>query len=120
VSKTCPSSRCAPGAVLLGIVDADGHVGYVSPRLTVDAAFVEAAHRGRMPEKRFRFASPCIEGGCRHWDGERCAVADAAADSSTPSAARLPACSIRPDCLWFAQRGVDACAACSYVVTEPR
>ena len=118
----CPSARCEPGAVLLGIVGPDNRVGYVTPRLTVDEDFVAAAQSARTPEKRLRFAQPCIESGCRHWQG-RCQVADGAVEldeAKAEASGPLPRCSIRPDCRWFAQLGARACRACPFVVTDVR
>jgi hypothetical protein len=114
----CPSARCEEGAILLGVVGPNSRVGFIRPRITVDQDFVEAARGGRAPEKRFRFAQPCIEDGCRHWQSGRCHVADVAAAREEAVERPLPACSIRPSCRWFAQSGAAACAACPYVVTD--
>jgi hypothetical protein len=119
---TCPSARCEPGATLLGVVEADGTVGYITPRLTVDAAFVEQASRGRAPEKRFRFAGACVEAGCKQWTGSRCGVIDGVLESGLtddlPEARGLPHCSIRSSCRWFAQSGAEACGVCPLVITD--
>jgi len=114
----CPSARCEEGAILLGVVGPSGRVGFVRPLLVVDQEFVDAAHEGRTPEKRFRFAQPCIADGCRHWEDGRCGVADATAVRDEAASRPLPACSIRPNCRWFSQRGAAACAACPHVVTD--
>jgi hypothetical protein len=120
----CPSARCASGALLLGVVGRDGRIGYLRPAIAVDPEFAERAAAGRAPEKRFRFAQPCARNGCQHWQGQRCAVADAAVKLEPASAAghraSLPRCGIRRDCRWFAQRGRLACAACPLVVTDVR
>jgi len=99
-------------------------VGYLRPELRIDAEFVAAARTGRDPEKRFRFAQPCVEGRCAHWTGSRCGVIENVLDSEhAPSATGrsgpVPRCSIRPRCRWFAEHGTRACAACPLVVTEP-
>ena len=73
---TCPSSNCEPGATLLGVVNSDGTVGYITPALEIDEQFVARARAGRPPERRFRFAGPCVESRCHHWTGERCGVID--------------------------------------------
>src|SRR4051794_19922623 len=126
--STCPSSRCKEGAILLGIVLADGKVAFVKDRVVVDGPFVQnaTAEGSRAPESRFRFGSPCAKGGCRQWTGSRCGVIDSVLEearvqnyqrqSDTP----LPECSIRNDCRWFDQTGADACAVCDLVVTEMR
>ena len=120
--KLCPSARCAPGATLLGIVGPRGVVGYVRPAIEVDEAFVEIAEQGRTPEKRFRFASTCVEDGCVQWTGSRCGVIDEVLDlqeqGSLPAADELPACTIRRDCRWYAQSGRRACSVCPFVVTN--
>ena len=115
---TCPSARCEPGATLLGVVEADGTVGYITPRLTVDAEFVEQASRGRAPEKRFRFAGACVESGCKQWTGSRCGVIDRVLEGDLPKAGALPHCSIRSSCRWFAQSGAEACGVCPLVITD--
>jgi hypothetical protein len=122
----CPSARCTPGAILLGIVLPDGRFAYARDRVAIDREFVEVARNGRPPEQRFRFSSPCVESGCRQWTGARCSVIDAvvefaAAESATPSTSdALPGCSIRPNCRWFHQRGALACVVCPDVVTDQR
>ena len=119
---TCPSARCEPGATLLGVVEADGTVGYITPRLTVDEAFVEQASRGRAPEKRFRFAGACVESGCAQWTGSRCGVIDRVLEGGLlddgANAQGLPHCSIRSSCRWFAQSGAEACGVCPLVITD--
>jgi hypothetical protein len=120
----CPSARCEEGAILLGIVGKDGLVGYVSPQMKVDEDFVRKAHEGRTPEKRFRFSQPCIESGCIQWTGSRCGVIDRALQAAEDaqvvdtSDKKLPRCTIRPRCRWFAQVGREACAVCPLVTTD--
>jgi hypothetical protein len=122
--RLCPSARCEPEAILLGVVTPDGRVGYLRPELRVDAEFVAVAQTAREPEKRFRFAQPCVEGRCAHWTGSRCGVIQNVLDSGEGRAAAgesrpLPRCSIRPRCRWFAEQGTRACMVCPLVVTEP-
>lgn len=117
----CPSSLCQEGALLLGIVDSDGRVGYISPAPAVGKEFVEKAHQGRTPEHRFRFAAPCQEAACVHWTGTRCGVIDQAksvaetTQRSVSPANSLPRCAVRSECRWFAQCGSDACFVCPSV-----
>lgn len=121
-SLTCPSSRCADGAILLGIVRRDGRVAFTSGMVRVDAEFVRIARQGRKPEARFRFAGPCHRGACQQWTGERCGVIDLAleqvAKAGVHDGAALPDCSIRSSCRWFAQAGSAACATCADIITE--
>ena len=117
----CPSSRCAEGAILLGVVQEDGTISFVPDRVTVDRLFVETARKGRAPEKRFRFSTKCAKQGCAQWKGDRCGVIDEVfhyAKTEDAEAGSLPSCSIRSQCRWYAQTGPAACAVCSYVITD--
>lgn len=125
--RLCPSSRAERGAILLGIVGAEGKIGYLTPEMRIGAEFLEVADQGRTPEKRFRFAGPCVEAGCAQWTGTRCGVIDAALDEIGPcvstnqaetSERSLPKCSIRARCRWFAQQGRNACAVCPLIITD--
>ena len=128
----CPSSRCEPGALLLGLVLPDGRVAYASDRIAVDDEFVDIARQGRSPEQRFRFASPCVQSACRQWTGNRCGVIDEVLDqvnrkamspeddAADPVQMDLPPCSIRDDCRWWNQHGRSACEVCPLVITDSR
>lgn len=121
----CPSARCEDGAILLGVIQPNGQVAYFGHSigegaLVVDEEFAERARRGRAPEKRFRFASACVECGCKQWTGTRCGVIDRVLDlaEEEDATAALPRCGIRPRCRWFQQSGPDACAVCPLIVTD--
>lgn len=122
--RTCPSAACEPGAILLGLVDAGDRVGYLSPPLRIDEEFVSRARRGRSPEKRFRFAAPCVEAGCRQWSDGRCGVIDEVLASAEAVAlaepGALPRCAIRSSCRWYAQVGREACEVCPLIITDCR
>lgn len=123
-SRTCPSGPCEPGAILLGLVDEQDEVGYLTPAITIDERFVARAERGRSPQKRFRFATPCVEGGCAQWTGSRCGVIDRVLEAEglepVGEPGELPQCAIRGSCRWFAQSGAEACAVCPLVITDCR
>ncbi|HEY2851469.1 MAG TPA: hypothetical protein VGJ18_01395 [Gemmatimonadaceae bacterium] len=118
----CPSSRCVAGATLVGVVMPGGRVAYAADRIEIDEEFVRLAHEGRSPERRFRFASPCVRGACSQWTGTRCGVIDSVLQvlpmSDAGFEAELPRCSIRPQCRWFLQTGAAACAVCPLVITD--
>lgn len=130
----CPSAQCEDGAILLGVVGSDGLVGYVRPQLRIDEGFVREAHRGRAPERRFRFAQSCVEARCEQWTGSRCGVIDEVVDEvggnptgagpvereAPQPVALLPRCTIRSRCRWFHQSGATACAVCPLVITDLR
>ena len=116
----CPSARGEPGAILLGVIQADGSVAMLAQKQRVDEFFVKLAHEGRTPEKRFRFADSCLKSGCQQWTGNRCGVIDRvlADNPDYVGAAELPACSIRSDCRWHQQIGAQACGVCPLIVTD--
>ena len=121
----CPSAPAAPGAALVGVVEAGGRVVNLVTPLRIEAGFVEAAAAGPPLEKRFRFAAPCQQGRCGHWAGHQCGLIgqlrQAAADLGQGDDARaLPPCAIRAQCRWWRQSGREACAVCSLVVTDQR
>ncbi len=119
---SCPSYVCKPGAQLFGIVNADGGINYLHEVIPIDSFFVEQAHKGRQPEKRFRFAGACAQTGCKHWDypESQCGLVGELIelwDADEPET--LQPCAIRPTCRWFAQRGGQACATCTHVIRNP-
>jgi hypothetical protein len=120
--KTCPSSACAEGALLLGVMTSSGKLAYLHPPVPVDAEFAARERARGNPERRYRFAGPCLEDGCPQWTGCGCAIADLAAgpvDLGLPaSPGKLPACGIRHSCRWYFQRGPAACAVCPLIVAD--
>lgn len=121
-TKSCPSARAEPGALLLGIVGQDGVVQNIATRIEIDADFVTTASKIGPPEARFRFASTCVEGRCSQWTGSACGIVErvlmAMTEQGVAPAAELPRCVIRGSCRWYSQRGEAACRACVYVVTD--
>lgn len=116
----CPSAQCEEGSILLGIVKKDGHVSFASEKIFIDKEFVQIAHLGRSPEKRFRFANVCMKNACKHWTGNQCEVIDKIMEivlaKEEPS--DLPKCSIRNECRWYKQYSGKACAVCPIVITD--
>jgi hypothetical protein len=120
----CPSAPAAEKAILLGMIRSDGSVAFLKDRIEVTREFLDIAAKGAAPETRFRFSSTCIACACKQWVNGGCSVPERVA-GLIPTAdlidAPLPACSIRDQCRWFAQRGADACRVCPLVVTrEPQ
>jgi hypothetical protein len=116
----CPSARLKEGAILVGIVLADGRVAFSTERLMVNQEFVQNARQGRSPEKRFRFGDACVKGSCRQWTWDRCGVIDQilAANPTHELELELPECSIRSQCRWYSQSGPNACRICPLIVTD--
>ncbi len=118
--KSCPSAVCDEGAQVIGIVTAQGTVNFLSQPLPVTKEFIATAHKGRSPEKRFRFSNRCAENGCRQWTGNGCGIIEAVMEQSERISVkiRLPKCGIRSDCRWYYQSGADACAVCPLIVSD--
>jgi hypothetical protein len=111
----CPSYKCVTGAMLLGIVQADGTIAFLGRPVRIDQRFVRVAQQGRAPEKRFRFAGTCAEGACMHWAGNRCELAEKLSGSSE-TRPEFPECGIRLSCRWHAEQGHAACHVCVDIV----
>ena len=119
-SILCPSAQCDEGAILLGVVQKNGHISFVRDKVFIDDEFVRISHLGRSPEKRFRFANTCAKAACKHWRNHQCMVVDTIVDicSPQPEMPRLPQCSIRENCRWFKQSGRKACTLCPLIITD--
>jgi hypothetical protein len=118
--KACPSARAEPGNLLYGRV-ADGRIERLGTPLVLDDGFVAAVSANGSPERRFRFAGKCHEGACAQWTGTGCGVIERVlAEQGPPAGGPLPHCFLRASCRWYAQRGGEACVACSLVVTDQR
>ena len=119
INKLCPSAPAQEGAILLGVVQADGSIAYLKDRIEVSQEFLEIARAGRLPEQRFRFSSPCQESSCAQWANGRCSLPARLAEIIHESTNdRLPRCSIRSQCKWFEQVAAAACRVCPFVVTR--
>ncbi|MFT3978886.1 MAG: hypothetical protein QM687_00360 [Ferruginibacter sp.] len=117
--KTCPSSLGQVGANLLGMVNANGTVGYFNEPMEVTQEFMEEAGDPEDLERRFRFSNKCVQNGCKQWTGTECGVIKAVlALDNIPQKKDLPDCSIRSTCRWFYQEGATACNGCRYVITN--
>jgi hypothetical protein len=118
-NKTCPSSLGQVGSNLLGVVNANGTVGFFADPVEVTPEFIDDAGDFDNLERRFRFSNKCVQSGCKQWTGTACGVIKAVlALDSIPAAKKLPDCSIRTSCRWYFQEGASACNGCRYVITN--
>jgi hypothetical protein len=69
------------------------------------------------PTQVLRFAAPCQEKKCRHFDGKDCQLASRIVQILPAATDGLPACLIRATCRWYQQEGKAACLRCPQVVT---
>jgi hypothetical protein len=117
----CPSAQPEiPGSVIFGVIQGTPK----DPRLvqltelqppTPEILNLAAPLK---PTEVFRFAAPCAEFGCRHFDGHKCQLAGRVVKLLPPVDARLPPCQIRQSCRWWHQEGKAACMRCPMIVTE--
>lgn len=118
---TCPSAQPGmTGAQVLGVIERDGdaaRLAYVNARVPVTDDLLAAAGDAP-PTLVYRFAAPCAEKKCTHFDGAKCQLAVRIARGLAPAVDRLPPCAIRKTCRWYAQEGQPACARCPQVVTR--
>ena len=118
--KLCPSAQPdMEGAVAFGVVGGTAEepaVSYLRDPLPVTPELLQLARPVR-PTEVFRFAAPCAEGGCRHFDGESCQLGRKLAENVPSDRRELPACRLRPRCRWWHERGRAACFRCPLVVT---
>jgi hypothetical protein len=70
------------------------------------------------PTEVFRFAAPCVESKCCHFDGTDCRLVTRIVRILPAVTEALPACRIRHDCRWFEQEGRPACMRCPQVITQ--
>ena len=67
-----------------------------------------------------RLAGPCVEERCAHHIDNRCTLGDRVVAELPPVVQRVPRCSIRRRCRWYAEQGVAACLRCPGIVTSTR
>ena len=117
----CPSAQPdQDGAVVFGVVGgtaATPDVSYLRQPLPVRQELLDLAAPVD-PTEVFRFAAPCAESACQHFDGGGCTLATKVARLIEGSDHGVPACRIRPRCRWWNQEGAAACRRCPLIVTQ--
>ncbi len=117
----CPSAQPEwDGSVIIGVVGgtaAEPRVAHVSPSLPVTHELLDLASPVS-PAEVFRFAAPCLGGGCLHFANATCHLAAKIVELLPQVSDKLPACAVRPQCRWWLQEGKAACFRCSQVVTK--
>lgn len=119
----CPSVQAtAEGAQIYGVVTGSPEarrVAYLT-RLRPVTPELLALTGAAKPAEIYRAAAPCMNGGCRHFAGNTCTLAERMVALMEPVVGALPQCRIRRTCRWFRQEGKAACLRCPQVVTERR
>jgi len=120
----CPSAvSIGPDAQVFGVLTGSTKQGFQVAYLTEAVPATDTlltAVAPAKPSEVFRAASPCMEHGCKHFDGTDCQLARRIVAMLDPVVGALPRCAIRPRCRWFRQEGRDACLRCPQVATEGR
>lgn len=70
------------------------------------------------PTEIFRFAAPCANSACQHFDGSQCRLATRIVEGLPAVVEQLPPCPIRASCRWWQQEGKAACMRCPQIATE--
>jgi hypothetical protein len=117
----CPSAQpTMAGATVLGVIDPDAtelKVLYALEKVPVNQELLQLC--GELPPTRFiRFAAPCEERKCQHFDGQNCQLATRIIQILPGIVNSLPPCSIRQDCRWYFQEGAKACQRCPQIITS--
>jgi hypothetical protein len=118
---SCPSAQPEmQGAVLLGVLqssDSGRQIAYVDRILPVTDALL--AKTGPIePTEVLRFAAPCQERKCQHFDGTDCRLVTRIVQILPAVVDALPLCTIRATCRWFGQEGRSACLRCPQIVSQ--
>lgn len=121
---SCPSAQ--PDmleARVIGVLSgsaAEPRIAYLAQEAVIPAANMPPTP-GVDPVEAFRFAARCEDHRCaQHVDeaeGGRCGLGARIVTQLDPVVARLPSCTIRASCRWYAEQGREACLRCPQVVT---
>lgn len=117
----CPSSQAtAEGARIFGVITGtpeQHRVGYLTETVPISGEVLDLAGTAK-PTEVFRIAAPCANGGCKHFRGNNCTLAQRIVQGVPAVVNALPACQIRSTCRWFRQEGKAACFRCPQVMTD--
>jgi hypothetical protein len=117
----CPSAFGHPGALVIGERGMNQAVVFFDRPMPVTTEFIEEnTAKDSLPlEKKFRFASECLESGCDNWNNGECGLANRFTEFQVqPQLSSRKNCKIRSKCRWFNQSGISACSACTWIPTR--
>lgn len=117
----CPSAQpdlenCVAFGVVGGTAEAPRLAHLTEPQPVTEELLALAAPVN--PTEVFRFAAPCANSACQHFDGSHCRLATKVVQMLPVVTTRLPFCRLRPTCRWWQQEGKAACMRCPQIVTE--
>lgn len=119
--RYCPSAQPdMQGAVLIAVresTDAACQIAYLEKTVAISDDLL--AKVGPVePTEVLRFAAPCEEMACRHFDGSNCRLATRIVQILPAVVDTLPRCTIRGTCRWYRQEGRPACLRCPQIITR--
>jgi hypothetical protein len=117
----CPSAQPEmEGSRVLGVVGGTPEapeIAYLNQYLPVTEEVIAMTHPAK-PTQVMRFAAPCQEKACCHFDGANCNLVTRIVQILPAVTEALPPCLIRPTCRWYQQEGRSACQRCPQIVTQ--
>jgi hypothetical protein len=117
----CPSARPdIDGSRVFGVVAGTTekpHVRLLRQTLPVVRELLDVTGAAD-PAEVFRFAAPCAEAACRHFDGSRCRLGERVVQILPVASLTAPPCPLRPQCRWWQEQGKAACMRCPQVVSQ--
>jgi hypothetical protein len=117
----CPSAQPEmEGSRVLGVIGGEPDepsLAYLNQYLPVTEEVLALAQPAK-PTKVMRFAAPCQERLCSHFDGKDCGLVTRIVQILPAVTQALPPCLIRVECRWFQQEGRAACQRCPQIVTQ--
>jgi hypothetical protein len=102
---------------VVGGTVAEPRVAYLDEPVPVTSELLELAQPVE-PTEVFRFAAPCVESACQHFDGTRCRLVQKIVALKPTAVDSLPVCRLRSRCRWWLEEGRAACFRCPLVVTR--
>lgn len=117
---SCPSAQPdSPDARVFGVVVGDvdkPRVAYLEKGVEVSQQALDAVGHVA-PTRILRFAGKCANGACAQFSNGGCSLGTNILKKMDAVTDKIPACTIRATCRWFAENGPDVCLRCSSVVT---
>jgi hypothetical protein len=117
----CPSAQPEmEGSRVLGVVGGTSEapeLAYLNQYLPVTEELIAMTQPAK-PTQVMRFAAPCQEKACCHFDGTNCNLVTRIVQILPAVTEILPPCLIRQTCRWYQQEGKYACQRCPQIVTQ--
>jgi hypothetical protein len=102
--------------VVLGDID-EPRVAYLERGTSVPEDLIANASDVVSLTRIFRFSGKCVNGACAQFKDGQCRLGADVAAKMDAVTDRIPACTIRATCRWFAENGPEVCLRCPRVVT---